>query len=116
MKRFFKAVIVVMVLVLGSQFVSAQELNPKQKQKVERDVENLTKIMTLDADQQEKIHAIKVEQTIEKAEIIEEHEAGSAGFKAANKAMNKKYLSNIEAVVSKEQMDSWTAHKAKKKK
>lgn len=113
MKSIFRVVLLAMVLMVGVNSAFAQELKPKQQEKLDNEVKEMVEVMELDADQQAKVYEIKKEQAIERSAAYVELGKGDA-FKAKIKEINKATMVKVKAVCSKEQMNKYYANKKKK--
>lgn len=100
-----KSILVALVLIVSVN-VFAEELKPKQKQKVEASVEEMTKVMGLDADQKSKMLVLKTEQEKERIAIVQKYEKGDERT-AAIKEMYREYGKKQRAIVTPEQQKKW---------
>ncbi|WP_372775954.1 hypothetical protein [Mangrovibacterium sp.] len=95
------------LLLMASVSVFAQDLNPKQKEKVTAEVEQMSQVMELSKSEKAKVLEIKMEQAVEGNKIQKTTEKGSAERKEAYQALGKKYNLKLKEAVSKEQWKKW---------
>ncbi|WP_066631401.1 hypothetical protein [Labilibacter marinus] len=101
-----KKLVLALVLMISIN-AFAQDLKPKQKQKVEATVDNMAEVMELSADQKAKILDIKIEQEKERIAIVSKTEKGSDERKAAFTELYKKYGKKQKEIVTPEQQKKW---------
>jgi len=101
------------LLLMVTVNVFAQDLNPKQKQKVEAEVEEMTKVMGLSKEAKAKVLEIRMEQAAESNKINKTTEKGSDARKEAMAALGKKYNTKLKETVSKEQWKQWVSRQKK---
>ncbi|WP_068472894.1 hypothetical protein [Saccharicrinis aurantiacus] len=105
MKHLIKGIVVAFVLMVSIN-TYAEELKPKQKQKVEASVNEMTEIMGLDADQKAKMLVLKTEQEKARIAIVAKYEKGEERT-AAIKEMYAQYGKKQRAIVTPEQQKKW---------
>ncbi|WP_282035857.1 hypothetical protein [Saccharicrinis aurantiacus] len=108
-----KNLLVALCLVLSTS-AFAQELNNWQKQKVEKEVTQMTEVMGLSEKQVKKITKIKTAQVIDSQEIGKTVTKGTPEAKKAWQEQGKKFDAQVKKVVSDDQWKKWTSCNQKK--
>lgn len=88
--------------------LSAQDLNKKQKQALNEQVQEMVDVMGLDKDQQAKVMEIKTKQFQERNVLAKKYDRKSDEYKGKAKEINKAAWQEVKAVCTKDQLKKWS--------
>lgn len=109
-----KNLVIALMLVLSTS-AFAQELNNWQKQKLEKELTQMTEIMELNEKQAKKITKIKTAQAIDSDKIMKSVEKGTPEAKKAWQDHGREFNGQLKKVVSEEQWKAWINSQNKSK-
>ncbi len=87
--------------------LSAQDLNKRQKQALNDQVQEMVDVMGLDKDQEAKVVEIKTKQFQDRNLLSEKYDRQSDEFKEKVKEVNKATWQEIKEVCTKQQLKKW---------
>ncbi|WP_430817228.1 hypothetical protein [Carboxylicivirga sp. RSCT41] len=95
--------------------VNAQKLSKKAEETVKKEVAEMSEVMQLSAEQQEKVLELKTALRLNNQKANKTYEKNSTELKNARKENMKLYTVELKKVCSKEQLSTWQKHKQAKK-
>ncbi|WP_282035856.1 hypothetical protein [Saccharicrinis aurantiacus] len=107
--------LVIAVVLLLSANTFAQELNNWQKQKLEKELTQMTEVMELNEKQVKKLTKIKTAQALDADKIMKSVTKGTAEAKKAWQDHGRKFNGQVKKVVSEEQWKTWIDSQNKNK-
>jgi len=107
MKSTIKIAMTLLAFVWAST-VSAQDLNKRQKQALDEQVQEMVDVMGLDKDQQAKVVEIKTKQFHDRNALAKQYERQSDEFKSKVKEINKAAWQEVKAICTKDQLKKWS--------
>ncbi len=93
--------------------LSAQDLNKRQKQALNEQVQEMVDVMDLDKDQEAKVLEIKTKQFQDRNILAEKYERQSDEFKTKVKEINKAAWQEVKAICNKDQLKKWNKREKK---
>ena len=108
---------IVMLMLIVSVGAFAQEISPKRLVAIEKNVNEMAKVMGLSEQKKDEVLQLKKIVEVKYQEVNKKFEKGTEEYKQARKAVSKNYNVALKKYCSKEQIAKWKAHqKAKQKK
>jgi len=95
--------------------VNAQKLSKKSEETVKQEVAEMTDVMELSDEQQQKVLVLKTNLRLENQKAKKLHEKDSQELKVARKENMKQYTAKLKKVCTQEQLASWQKYKKAKK-
>jgi len=113
MTKLIKMVALVFVMAVGMS-VSAQEINKKAMDRLEKQVNEMAEAMELTDSQKSEMLELKRELALANKKAGQEYSKGSEELKAARKKNMKTYQAGMKETCSKEQIKTWNAYRKAK--
>ncbi|MCG8578307.1 MAG: hypothetical protein MI866_00220 [Bacteroidales bacterium] len=92
-------------------YANAQKLSKKAEETVKKEVAEMSEVMQLTTEQQQKVLEIKTTLRLNNQKTKRTYENNSTELKTARKENMKIYITELKKVCSKEQLATWQKHK-----